>query len=105
MLMLLSMRPTLDARAPVRFSKTARSRPRHSEARRSAICLGFVAVVRRRLADDLPERPAERSEAQEPNVEADLGDAVVGLPQHEHRPLNPSPLQVPVRCLAERRAK
>ena len=42
-------------------------------------------------------------EAGEADVEADLGDAAVGLAQQEHRPLDPAALQVAVRRLAERR--
>src|SRR5437660_11943620 len=104
MLMWLSMRANLEACAPVRFSKTARSRPRHPKAGRDRVGIGTVAILRRGLADDLPERPAERAEAHEAHVEADLGDAAIGLPQHEHRPLDAAPLEIAVRGLAERRA-
>src|SRR5262249_12865205 len=64
-----------------------------------------AAVARRRLPDDLPERPAEGPEAGEADVEADVGDAAVGLPQQEHRALYPPPLQVAVRRLAEHGAE
>src|SRR3982074_522321 len=37
------------------------------------------AIVRRRLADDLPERAAEGPPAREADVEANVGDAAVGL--------------------------
>src|SRR4029078_12261510 len=37
--------------------------------------------------------------------EADVGDAAVGFAQEEHRALDPSPLQVPVRRLAENGAE
>jgi hypothetical protein len=60
-----------------------------------------LAVARRRLADDLAERPAEGSQAHEADVEADVSDAAVGLAQEEHRALHPAPLQVPVRGLPE----
>src|SRR5690242_880395 len=103
MLMLLSMGRTLDARAPLGFSKTAGSRPRHPKARRRPVNLGVLAILGRRAADDLPERPAERAEAHEAHVERDLRDAVVALAQHEHRPLDASALQVAMRGLAERR--
>ena len=59
------------------------------------------AVARRRLADDLPERAAEGPQAGEADVEADVGDAAVGLAQQEHRALHPPPLQVAVRRLPE----
>src|SRR6266516_1062096 len=52
------------------------------------------AVVRRRLADDLPERAAEGPQAGEADVDADVGDAAVGLAQQEHRALQPPRLQV-----------
>ena len=53
-------------------------------------------------ADDRAERPAEGAQAGEADVEADVGDAPIGLAQQEHRPLYPPPLQVAVRRLAER---
>jgi hypothetical protein len=59
------------------------------------------AVGRRRHAQDLAERPAERAEAREADVEADLRDAAVGLAQEERRALDPAALQVAVRRLAE----
>src|SRR5713226_8605299 len=59
------------------------------------------AVLRRRLADDLSKRAAEGPPAGEADVEADVGDAAVGLTQEEHRPLHPPPLQVTVRRLPE----
>ena len=57
--------------------------------------------MRRRLADDRPERPTEGPEAAEADVEADVGDASVGLAQQEHGALDPTPLEVAVRRLAE----
>src|ERR671913_215599 len=42
------------------------------------------AIARRRLADDLAERAAERPEAGEADVEADVGDVSVRLAQEEH---------------------
>ena len=69
-------------------------------ARHGSTC-GAVAVRARRLADDRAERPAERAEAREADVEADLGDAALGLAQHEHRPLDAAALEVAVRRLAE----
>ena len=60
-----------------------------------------LAVVRGRLPDDLVEHAAEGPEAREADVEADVGDAAVGLAQQEHRPFHPPPLQVAVRRLPE----
>src|SRR6476620_2565101 len=88
------------------YSKTARSRPGHRAAGRDAVGARRAAarpVRRRRLADDLAERPAEGPEAPEADVEADLGHAAAGLAQQEHRPLDAPSLQVAVRRLAERR--
>src|SRR5262249_37508769 len=48
---------------------------------------------------------AERAQAVEADVEADVGDAAIGRPQQEHRALDAPALQVAVRRLAERRAK
>ena len=58
-------------------------------------------MFRRRLADDLPKRATERPQAVEPDVEADVGDAAIGLAQQEHRALHSAPLQVTVRRLPE----
>src|SRR5918992_2550381 len=89
-----------------RFSKTARSRPRLHEARRHGSQVpGPPPIGGRRLADDLGEGPAERPQAREAHVEADLGNAALGLTEHEHRPLDAAALQVAVRRLAEGRAK
>ena len=61
--------------------------------------------MRRRLADDLAERAAEGAQAGEADVEADVGDAAVRLAQQEHGAFYPSPLEVPVRRLAEDRSE
>ena len=53
------------------------------------------------LADDLPERATEGPQAVEADVEADVGDAAVGLAQQEHRALHTPPLQVTMRRLPE----
>src|SRR5215210_3084713 len=96
------MRATLTGAAPVRFSKTARSRPFLREATRDAAQVGGPpAVGRRRVADDRLEGPAEGAEAVEADVQADLAHAPVGLPQKEHRALDPPPLEVPVGGLPE----
>src|SRR5438105_11233960 len=79
------------------FSKTARSHIGHGEAGRGDHDLGPLAVVGRVQADDVAEGPAESAQAGEPNVQADVGDLAVGLAEHEHRPLDSSPLQVAVR--------
>src|ERR671919_1004142 len=89
-----------------RFSKTARSRPGLHEAGRDGSEVGGPPPIgRRRLADDVGEGPAERAQAREAHVEADLGYAAVGLPEQEHRPLDPAALQVAMRRLAEGRTK
>src|SRR4051812_5307655 len=103
-----SMDRTLRPARRGRYSETARSRPGHRAAGRHVLVPGrprSLAIPGRGRADDLPERPAERAEADEPDVEADLRDAAIGLPQQEHRPLHPPPLEVAVRRLAERRLK
>jgi len=97
------------------YSKSARShrhprrhhRPhgRHLEAGGRQHRLMPHAVVRWRLSDDLPERAAEGPRAGEADVEADVGDAAVGLAQQEHRALHPSSLQVTVRRLPENGAE
>src|SRR5215213_11129608 len=100
------MRPRLALSPRPRFSKTARSRPRLRKAGRDSSEIGGPPPIGgRRLADDVRECPAERPEAREANVEADLGHAAVGLPEQEHRSLDPAALQVAMRRLAERRAK
>src|SRR3954464_7530311 len=105
MVMASNMAPTLIEDAGARFSKTARSHPAHREARRGVGRLRAAAVLRGRLADDAAERAAERAEAREADVEADLGDAAVGLAQQEHRALDAAALQVAVWRLAEGRAE
>src|SRR4051812_13438160 len=61
------------------------------------------AVMRGRLADDLAERPAEGPETGEADIEADIGHASIRLAQEEHRALDATPLEVPVRRLPEDR--
>src|SRR5918912_1243655 len=96
------MRATLPSAAPLRFSETARSRPRLREAARHPAQVGRPpAVGGRRIADDRLERAAERAEAREADVEADVADAAVGLAQEEHRALDAPPLEVAMRRLAE----
>src|SRR3954470_20317169 len=101
--MFLSMGAKLVHAARIRFSETARSRPGHAEAGRGRRHGGAPAVLGGRFADDVAERPAERAEAREADVEADLGHAAVGLAEQEHRALDAAALEVAVRGLAERR--
>src|SRR4051794_40278343 len=99
--MLLSMAPKLLGVRRPRFSETARSHPRPREAvRHDGPDNAAVAVLRRRLADDLAERAAERAQAREPDVEADLGHALVRLAEQEHRALDAPALEVAMRRLA-----
>src|SRR3954469_11249526 len=98
-----SMAATLAAAARPGFSETARSRPGHGEAGRHGHAGGARAVLGGRLAHDRAERPAERPQAGEADVEADVGHAAVGLDEQEHRPLDAPALEVAVRRLAERR--
>src|SRR4051812_44518053 len=102
---MVSMGATLIARAARGFSETARSRPRHREAVGHGLRLDTRAVLRGRLADDRAEGAAERPQAGEADVEADVRDAAVALHEQEHRPLDAPALQVAVRRLAERRAE
>src|SRR3989442_16038647 len=76
-----------------RFSKTAGSGVGHGEACRGDHDLGPLPVVGRGQADDVAESAAERAEAGEPDVEADVRDLAVGFAQEEHSPLDPSALQ------------
>src|SRR5919108_236166 len=106
---------TLGRDRHTRFSKTAglhgfpnrHARPHRRElnaVRRDDWPMA-PAVAGGGLAHDLAEGPAEGSQAGEGDIEADIGDAAVGLAQEEHRALDPSPLQVPVRRLAEHLAE
>src|SRR3954447_3110275 len=101
----LNMGATLDAPLRLRFSETARSRPGHREARGNRRGRAGAAVLAGRDADDRGEGAAERPEAGEADVEADVRDAVVGRAQQEHRPLDAAALEVAVRRLAERRSE
>src|SRR5690606_28708480 len=47
------------------------------------------------------ERAAERTQAGEADSEGDISHRPAGVPQQVHRPLDPAPLEVPVRRLAE----
>src|SRR5215218_2259976 len=111
----VSMRCTLRSAPAVRFSeiavlrgrRAARPRPRHHHARRDVAGRARagpprLAVGRRRHPDHAREGAAERPEAREPDVQADLRHGALRLAQQRHRPLQPAPLQVPVRRLPKR---
>src|SRR5438067_13699098 len=105
----LDMAVTLDDCPPGRFSEPAllscRAHPRHRPTgrheQRGALAGEARAVLRGRLADDRAKRAAERAQAVEAHVEADLGDRARGLTQELHSPLHAAALQVAVRRLAE----
>ena len=105
----LSMVVTLDAAAPtaspnlLSWTRPVASTPSPSTPAPAARPAAGEAraVARGRLADDRPKRAAERAEAVEADVEADLGHRPIGLAQQLHRPLDAATLQVPVRRLAE----
>jgi hypothetical protein len=61
------------------------------------------AIFRGRLVDDRPERSAEGPQAGETDIEADIRDASIRLPEQEHGPLDASPLEVAMGRLAEGR--
>src|SRR5574340_294413 len=77
-------RDRLDDRSPAHAGRHPRSGGRHLEAVRRLDRVVALAVVGGRLADDLAEGPAEGPQAAEADVEADLGDAPVRLPQAGH---------------------
>src|SRR3954470_9140927 len=102
----------LRARQRLRFSETAllaitRPGPGHDHASRDiagrpGTCTPARAVRRRGHSDHAREGPAEAAEAHETDVEADLGHRPLGLAQQCHRALEPAPLEIAVRRLAER---
>src|SRR5712692_143727 len=87
------------------FSETARSRPGHDKARGGLNSFLASSVFAGRYVDDVTECPAERAQAREADLEADVRHASVGLTKHEHGALDPPSLKVAVRRLTERRAK
>src|SRR5579875_17754 len=101
------MARTLDAASGKRFSNPAQSaggakpghRPACGNPQPRAFAGKSAPVHGRRLSDDLPEGAAERPEAAEADLEADLRHRTAGLAQQLHRPLHPTSLQVSVRCL------
>src|SRR4051812_28453377 len=97
-----NMPTTLVGRGGPCFSETAGPHPCHREARGYGGDGAALAVRAGGLADDVAEGPAERSEAREADVHADVRHRAVALPQQQHRALYPAALQVAVRRLAER---
>src|SRR5262249_61314502 len=102
-----NMGPILLTAGSIRFSKTARSktarsRPGHGEAGGNRLDLREPAILGRRFADDVVERPAERSQAGEADVETNLGDGTAGFAEQKHGALDPATLEVTVRRFAER---
>src|SRR5699024_5791322 len=63
------------------------------------------SVGRWRFADDVVEGTAERAQTGEPDIQADVGHAALRRAEQEHRPLDPTALEIAVRCLAERGTK
>src|SRR6202011_80719 len=105
MWMALSMGAPVACLGRACFTKTARSRPRHHEARRDGRHTPALAKGRWRFAHDGVERPAERAQTGEADIEAKVRHAAIGRAQKEHRPLDAAPLQVTVRRFAECRAE
>src|SRR5947208_843717 len=82
---MLSMGVTLVGAGALGFSEAARSHPRHREAVGDVVHDAPLAVAGRRLAHDGTTRAAERPEAREADVEADLGHPAVGPHEQEQR--------------------
>src|SRR5947209_10137034 len=102
------MRTTLETRGRPDFSKRAvlgsTELARHA-CRDADVALGRRerrSIRHRRRSIDAPEAGRERSEAAEPDREADLGDGAIGVAEQCRRPLEPSRQQVLVRRLTER---
>src|SRR5207248_751184 len=97
------------------FSKTARlhrfSSPNTRAHRRQLHAVGrddgtvSDPIARWRFTHDLGEGAAERPEAGEAHVEADVGHAPLSLAEEKHGALNAPALQVPMWRLAEYRAE
>src|SRR6266480_2468073 len=92
---------TLDDVLRQGFSKTARSRPGHREAVGDGLDGPTLAIGARRLADDISKDPAERTQAAEADVEADVGHTSIGCPQQVHGALDPATLEIAVRGLVK----
>src|SRR5215472_3815664 len=101
--------PRRSAARRARVVKTARLRRRSHpvlhEAGRDRQYDAALTVGRWRPAHDVAESPAEGAQAAEPDIEADVGHAEVGLTQEEHRALHATALQVAVRRLAKGRSE
>src|SRR5690625_6267876 len=82
------MATTLVLPHPARFSETARSGPCLGETGRHNGHRTTLPIGRRRLADDVVERAAERAQAGEPDIQADVGHAALRRAEQEHRPLD-----------------
>lgn len=102
----LIMAMTLGGGAPgvVVQNCSVRSGPRAFKAHRydAGDCRSRGPESRGGLTDDLLEAAAERREAREPHVGADLGDRAVRSSQQAHRPFDPAPLEVAAGRLSER---
>src|SRR6267143_3233648 len=96
---------TLDGVSRPGFSKTARSRPGHGEAVRDGHDGPALPVFARRFADDLLKTPAERAQADEADVQADLCHVTVGRTQQIHGALDAAALEIAMGRLAEGRAE
>src|SRR3977135_2176395 len=103
--MAFNIGPTLLVVGNGRFSKTARSNPVHREARRRSRDGRVLAVVCRRLADNVAERATKRAQARKADVEANVGDAAIGLAQQVHRTFHAASLEVAMRRLTKGRSK
>src|SRR5258708_9393669 len=84
------------------FSKTARSHPGHRKAGRHGKNELAIAIFGGGVTHDIRERPAESAKASKADIETDIRDAPLSLPEQEHRALDPPSLQVAMRRLPER---
>src|SRR2546425_1704291 len=96
---------TLDRVSRPGFSKTARSRPGHGEAVRDGHDGPALPLFARRFADDLLKTPAERAQAGESDVQADLCHVTVRRTQQIHGALDAAALEIAMGRLAEGRAE
>ena len=87
------------------FSKTARSHPGHREARRHWQRASLRAIGNRRRSDDFMESAAERAEAVEADLEADVGHAAIAFPKQKHCALDTASLEIAVRRLTKCRSE
>src|ERR1700694_5271973 len=87
------------------FSETARSGPGHDKAGGGQNDLLASAVFGSLHLHDVAKRGAKGPQAGEADLHADIGDASVGLSEHEHGALDPPALKVAMRRLTEPRPK